>query len=244
MLPHVLRLAPRSRLGASSPYIISSWHARQYTATSTPSPAPSPSTPAPAPMAMPLPPPLPVPQSSSMTGQPTFDTYKFVQRLEQEGFTRVQAEAIMQSFLEVIGDSITNLRSTMVTKPEQEKNTHMYKVDFTALKSEMKMLEKSDFSLLRTETERLTAELEKLKQRLREETNRLQAGVRLDMNLEKGRIRDESSVQEAKIREADARIETEIANIRTVMESIKYDIIRNVVGTLVGGGSLVLAYLR
>ncbi|ORZ37815.1 hypothetical protein BCR44DRAFT_1479410 [Catenaria anguillulae PL171] len=132
----------------------------------------------------------------------------------------------------------------MVTKGEQEKNVHMYKVDFTALKSEIKMLEKNDFAILRSETERLTAELERLKQRMREETNRLQAGVRLDMNLEKGRIRDETSIQETKIREADARIETEIANIRTQLESIKYEIIRNVVGTLTAAGGLVLAYMR
>ncbi|KAI9183472.1 Protein fmp32, mitochondrial [Blastocladiella emersonii ATCC 22665] len=178
------------------------------------------------------------------TPPPTFDTYKFVQRLEQEGFSREQSEAIMQSFLEVISESMANLKSTMVTKGDQEKNVHMYKVDFTALKSEIKMLEKNDFAILRSETERLTAELDKLKQKMREETNRLQAGVRLDMNLEKGRIRDETSIQETKIREADARIETEIANIRTQLESIKYEIIRNVVGTLTAAGGLVLAYMR
>jgi hypothetical protein len=34
-----------------------------------------------------------------------FDTYKFVQRLENQGFNREQAEAIMNSLSEVIADS-------------------------------------------------------------------------------------------------------------------------------------------
>ncbi|KAJ3368186.1 hypothetical protein GGF31_006770 [Allomyces arbusculus] len=180
------------------------------------------------------PPPLP----------PSFDTYKFAQKLEEEGFSREQAEAIMTSFSEVIGESMANLKQTMVTKADQEKNVHMYKVDFTALKSEIKMLEKNDFAILKSETERLTTELEKLKQKLREEMNRLQAGVRLDLNLEKGRLRDETGVQDMKIREADTRIETEISNIRTQLESIKFEIIRNIVGTLTAAGGLILAYMR
>ncbi|KNE64467.1 hypothetical protein AMAG_09485 [Allomyces macrogynus ATCC 38327] len=180
------------------------------------------------------PPPLP----------PSFDTYKFAQKLEEEGFSREQAEAIMTSFSEVIGESMANLKQTMVTKADQERNVHMYKVDFTALKSEIKMLEKNDFAILKSETERLTTELEKLKQKLREELNRLQAGVRLDLNLEKGRLRDETGVQDMKIREADTRIETEISNIRTQLESIKFEIIRNIVGTLTAAGGLILAYMR
>ena len=41
---------------------------------------------------------------------------------------------------------------------------------------------------MKTENDRLMAEVDKLKQRLREEITRTQAGVRLDLNLEKGEI--------------------------------------------------------
>lgn len=41
-------------------------------------------------------------------------------------------------------------------------------------------------TLMKTENERLLADVEKLKQRLREEITRTTAGVRLDLNLEKG----------------------------------------------------------
>lgn len=59
-------------------------------------------------------------------------------------------------------------------------------VDFAKLKSEIQLLERSNFVLMKSENERLMADVEKLKQRLREEIARTTAGVRLDLNLEKG----------------------------------------------------------
>lgn len=82
-------------------------------------------------------------------------------------------------------------------------------------------MEKNDQEMLKTENDRLIAELEKLKQRLREEINRTQSGVRLDLNLEKSRLRDETVQQESKIREAETRIETDIAALRTAIQTSK-----------------------
>lgn len=125
---------------------------------------------------------------------------------------------------------MANLSNTMVTKAEQEKTVYTYKVDFASLKSEIQLLEKNDFTMMRAENERLQGEIEKLRQRLREEITRTQANVRLDLNLEKGRIRDEASGQEIKIKETDTRIESEIAGLRTQMEAIKFQILQYMVG--------------
>jgi len=85
-------------------------------------------------------------------------------------------------------------------------------------------------ALLRGETERLRDEIEKTKQKVRDDINRVQAGFRLDLNLEKGRIRDEASGLQLKIRDTDAKMDTEFGNIRVVMDGIKYDTIRTIVG--------------
>lgn len=173
-----------------------------------------------------------------------FDTFKFVRRLEAEGFTLEQSEAVMSSLRQVIDESMVNLSNTMVTKAEQEKTVYTYKVDFASLKSEIQLLEKNDFTMMKAEHERLQGEIEKLRQKLREEITRTQANVRLDLNLEKGRIRDEASAQEIKIKETDTRIESEIAGLRTQMEAIKFQILQYMVGTITGAGALILAYLR
>lgn len=174
----------------------------------------------------------------------SFDTQKFVERLEAEGFTKQQAETAMHAFSDVTKECVEELKQNMVTKADHEKNVHMYKVDFTALRSEFKMQEKSEFNVLKSETERLATDLERAKQKMREEISKLQAGVRLDMSLEKGKMRDEAIVQEAKSRESDSKIETEVSNIRTQLESVKYDIVRNIIGIMTAAGGLILAYLR
>ena len=47
-------------------------------------------------------------------------------------------------------------------------------------------MEKNDLATMKAESDRLAADLERLRQRFREDIMRTQAGVRLDLNLEKG----------------------------------------------------------
>jgi hypothetical protein len=54
-----------------------------------------------------------------------FDTFKLVERLEKEKFTREQSEAIMISLRKVIGESMSELSRPIVKKSEQEKVTFM-----------------------------------------------------------------------------------------------------------------------
>ncbi|KAK7679472.1 hypothetical protein QCA50_017526 [Cerrena zonata] len=173
-----------------------------------------------------------------------FDTHHFVQRLEREGLNRAQAEGIMTAIAEVIDESIRNITSNMVTKADQEKHHYTSQVDFAQLKSELQLMEQNDLALIKAENDRLMTDIEKLKQRLREEITRTQAGVRLDLNLEKGRMREEASGQELKIKEVDTRIEQEIANLRTNIQSSKATTLQYLVGFVTGCSALLMAYLR
>ncbi|KAI8873023.1 DUF1640-domain-containing protein [Ramicandelaber brevisporus] len=150
----------------------------------------------------------------------------------------------MECLSEVLDGSLRNMSRTVATRADQDKHIYTYKVDFTQLKSELQMLSRNDVEMMKNEHARLAGELEKLKQKLRDEVSRTQAGVRLDMNLDKGRMRDEQAALEIKVRESDARIENEIANLRTMMETIKFQILQYIIGTMTGAGALLLAYLR
>lgn len=155
-----------------------------------------------------------------------FDTNAFVQRLEQAGIQREQADVLVTALIDVINESLDNFSRGLVRRDEADRLTYTQKVDFAKLKSEIQLLERSDFVLMKSENERLMADVEKLKQRLREEITRTTAGVRLDLNLEKGRIRDESSVHALKIKEVDTRIESEIAGVRTSIQSAKFNVLQ------------------
>ncbi|KAG8684685.1 hypothetical protein FRC08_013559 [Ceratobasidium sp. 394] len=173
-----------------------------------------------------------------------FDTHQFVQRLEEEGLSRAQAEGLMMAISQVIDESVKNMSRNMVTKSDQEKYSYTQKVDFAQLKSEVQLLEKNDVALMKADNDRLVADVEKLKARLREEIARTQAGVRLDLNLEQGRIRDESSVQELKIREVDTRVESEISGLRTAIEQSKQNTLQYLVTVATGCAALLMAYMR
>lgn len=155
-----------------------------------------------------------------------FDSNAFVQRLEKAGITRQQADVLVTALTDVINESAENIARGLVRRDEAERLNYTQKVDFAKLKSEIQLLERSDFVLMKSENERLMADVEKLKQRLREEIARTTAGVRLDLNLEKGRIRDESSVHALKIKEVDTRIESEIAGVRTSIQSAKFNVLQ------------------
>lgn len=161
-----------------------------------------------------------------------------------EGLTRQQAEGIMNAIENVMDESIRNMSSGFVTKAAQEKQHYTQQVDFAQLKSEVQLVEKNDISLMKAENDRLSADLEKLKARLREEITRTQAGVRLDLNLEKGRIRDETSIQELKLREVETRIESEMAGLRTAIETAKQNTLQYLVTVATGCAALLMAYLR
>ncbi|KAG8770684.1 hypothetical protein FRC12_004118 [Ceratobasidium sp. 428] len=173
-----------------------------------------------------------------------FDTHQFVQRLEEEGLSRSQAEGLMKAISEVVDESVKNMSRNMVTKSDQEKYSYTQKVDFAQLKSEVQLLEKNDVALMKADNDRLVTDVERLKARLREEITRTQAGVRLDLNLEKGRIRDESSVQELKIREVDTRVESEISGLRTAIEQSKQNTLQYLVTVATGCAALLMAYMR
>jgi hypothetical protein len=173
-----------------------------------------------------------------------FDTHQFVEKLQAEGLDRARAEGIMNAMAEVIDESVRGMNQNIVTKTEQEKYHYTQKVDFAQLKSEIQLVEKNDLAQMKAENDRLMTDIEKLKQRLREEITRTQAGVRLDLNLEKGRIRDEASAQELKIREVDARIESEIAGLRSAIEQSKQTTLQYLVTVATGCAALLMAYLR
>jgi hypothetical protein len=173
-----------------------------------------------------------------------FDTLKFVQRLQQEGFTEEQATAMMKVLGDVLEESIQNLTRTMVLREDQEKATYAQKVDFAKLRSELLNADSTESSLTRASHERLTNDLAKLNNRLRDEVQRTQASVRLDLNLEKGRIREEANSQDLKIRETETRIEQESAALRERLEAVKFSTLQWLMGVCTGTAAIILGVWR
>ncbi|KAH9902038.1 DUF1640-domain-containing protein [Xylariomycetidae sp. FL2044] len=173
-----------------------------------------------------------------------FDTLKFVQRLEGEGFTEEQSVAMMKVLNDVIEESIQNLTRTMVLREDAAKATYTQKVDFAKLRSELLSADSTEANTTRSAHERLMNDITKLNSRLRDEIGRTQASVRLDLNLEKGRIREEAANQELKIKETETKIEQEVAALREKLEQVKFQTLQWLMGVCTGFAALMLGAWR
>lgn len=173
-----------------------------------------------------------------------FDTRKFAHQLERQGFTQTQSEAVLKALATVLDESVENMSSNLVSKEDFSRRSYQQKVDFTKLKSELQTLDKTDVTRIRNEHERLTTDIDKLRQKFKEEISKSHSSVRLDLNLEKARIREESSIHERKIKETDTRIDQELANFKTMIEGTKLQVMQWLIGVCTGTFAVVLAYIR
>ncbi|KAG5421796.1 FMP32 [Candida metapsilosis] len=174
-----------------------------------------------------------------------FDTRKFVQTLEEKGgFDTKQAEAAVTVVNGAINDGIYSITNNLVTKETLSSIAYQQKVDFAKLKGELQTMDKSEFTTLKKEQEKLRTDLTNLKNRLKEEITKNQASVRLDLNLEKGRIREESSINELKIEDTFSRIDEEVANMQSQIKSVKTQVLQWLMGVSTGTLAVLLAVGR
>jgi hypothetical protein len=102
-----------------------------------------------------------------------------------EGLSKEASEACMASLDEVVTEYISNIRKTSVPKQEYENIVYAQRVDLDKIRSEMRLLEKNEFSLIKSENSRLARDLEKLKIHIAEELRRTQSDVKLELSQEK-----------------------------------------------------------
>lgn len=116
------------------------------------------------------------------------DTMAMVRKLEEEGMTPKQAEAITAVVTGVLKDSIHIISESFVSKEEMHKSEMLHEAALSKFKGEVKSSQDNHFSLLQRDTERLRTDIDKLRSELRYEIDKVTAGQRLDLNLERGRF--------------------------------------------------------
>uniref|UniRef100_A0A8C4Q615 Mitochondrial calcium uniporter regulator 1 n=1 Tax=Eptatretus burgeri TaxID=7764 RepID=A0A8C4Q615_EPTBU len=191
-----------------------------------------------------------------------FDTHAMVRLLESQGFSTEQSEVLVSALVKITGSNMEALYKDMVTKTQQEIALQQVMSHIAALKKDMIILEKSEFSALRNENEKMMIELQQLKKLLADEITRVRTDTKLDINLEKSRTQEMFSFQEKRTLETrtdivemhaqeeraititNNRIETEIAGLKTLMESHKLDVIKYLAGSVFTCLGIALGFYR
>lgn len=192
----------------------------------------------------------------------TFDTHALVQDLETHGFDKAQAETIVSVLTTLSNVSLDTIYKEMVTQAQQEITVQQLMAHLDSIRKDMVILEKSEFANLRAENEKMKTELEHVKQQLINETSRIRADNKLDINLERSRVTDMFTDQEKKLMEASTeftkkdaktkstisetsnKIDTEIASLKTLMESNKLETIRYLAASVFTCLAIALGFYR
>ncbi|XP_012670571.1 mitochondrial calcium uniporter regulator 1 [Clupea harengus] len=191
-----------------------------------------------------------------------FDTHAIVRLLEESGFSTQQSEAIVSVMVTTTNANMDTMYADMVTKTQQEIMLQRVMSSIASVKKDMIILEKSEFSALLAENEKVKIELLQLKMQLADVMNKVRADTMLDMNAEKSRVKQMKAEHEKKLLEArnemlemngengrhvtqvNMKIDTEVAGLKTMLESHKLDTIKYLAGSVFTCLTVVLGFYR
>ncbi|XP_060682589.1 coiled-coil domain-containing protein 90B, mitochondrial [Hemiscyllium ocellatum] len=191
-----------------------------------------------------------------------FDTHALVLELENNGFQKEQAEAVVTILANLTCANMESTYRDMVTKAQQEIMLQQIMAHLDSIRKDMVILEKSEFSNLRMENEKIKIELEHLKLQLLDEVKKIRNDTKLDMNLEKSRIMDTFREQEKllmtsrneftelnsdtdrAITETNKKIDTDVASLKTMLESLKLETMRYLAASVFSCLAIALGFYR
>uniref|UniRef100_A0A1A8FH28 Coiled-coil domain containing 90A n=3 Tax=Nothobranchius korthausae TaxID=1143690 RepID=A0A1A8FH28_9TELE len=191
-----------------------------------------------------------------------FDTHAVVGLLEENGLSTQQAEVLVQVLLRTTSSNMEIIYSDMVTKVQQEISLLQVMSKIAAVKKDMVILEKSEFSTLLAENEKLKVQLLQLKVQLADVMSKLRSDNILDINLEKSRAKELKAQHEKKLLETrteilemtaeqdrhlthtNMKIDTEVAGLKTMLEAHKLDTIKYLAGSVFTCLTVVLGFYR
>ncbi|KAL7879966.1 hypothetical protein SRHO_G00022200 [Serrasalmus rhombeus] len=191
-----------------------------------------------------------------------FDTHAMCQLVEESGFTSQQAEVIVKMLVNTTNSNMDVIYGDMVTKTQQEIMLQKVMSHITAVKKDMIILEKSEFSALLAENERIKVELVQLKIQLFDVMNKVRLDNKLVMNSEKSQVKEMKAEHEKKLLETrnemmemlneqdrhvslnNVKIDTEVAGLKTMLESHKLDSIKYLAGSVFTCLTVVLGFFR
>ncbi|NXE80092.1 MCUR1 regulator, partial [Cochlearius cochlearius] len=173
-----------------------------------------------------------------------FDTHALVCLLEENGFTTQQSEVIVSALVKIMNTNLDIIYKDMVTKVQQEIALQQVMSHIGGVKKDMIILEKSEFSALRSENEKIKLELQQIKKQVMDEITKVRADNKLNLNLEKSRVKELHAQQDRALTQTDRKIDTEVADLKTMLESHKLDNIKYLAGSVFTCLTVALGFYR
>ncbi|CAO3632929.1 unnamed protein product [Cunninghamella blakesleeana] len=174
-----------------------------------------------------------------------FDTYRLLEALEKQGFSRSQAEVVMKGIKYKLRETTALLRKQLLLRSDLENESYLFKAELSELRTEIQVMRRNDTQMLQTEAAMITREVEALAQKLREDVSTMKNEVTLDMNNRKNETQEEQKAIDMKIQEINNKFTVQMGEVRTELEAVRWETIwKGMAGVLGAGmGIATLGYL-
>ncbi|KAL4233978.1 Protein of unknown function (DUF1640) [Mactra antiquata] len=202
------------------------------------------------------------PVAAKQTGIFHFDTLAVSKRLENSGFQREEAEELTQIISDVVTSVVEYQNKINVTKPQQEIMVQQLLSQIGSVKKDMVILEKSEFTMIRNDTEKQGLMIKQFETQLAEGIKKLDGQVKLDLNLEKARAVEahalnekqlqalvnrldvEQAQHEKNLQNLNYKIDVEVSKLKTQNEKNRHDALKYLVGIGLSSVGVILTYYR
>ncbi|KAL5467396.1 hypothetical protein EMCRGX_G031614 [Ephydatia muelleri] len=161
------------------------------------------------------------PIRQSMFAGVHLDTHQMIKELQAAGLTPAQSEAVVSTMGVVTKATLDRIASSDVSTKDMEVLELKLRRIVELLQKDLVLLEKSSIASLNNENQYLKLQVQKFKDGFKDEVQKIESHLTLDLNLEKSRIREEFTSLDQRIKDTNNRIGTEVAGLRTQIESQK-----------------------
>ncbi|KAI8075227.1 hypothetical protein BC940DRAFT_287773 [Gongronella butleri] len=183
--------------------------------------------------------------SSQFIRKHHFDTYRLLQTLENQGFSRLQAEVVMKGIKFKLRESTARLRKMLLLRSDLENDSYLFKAELSELRTEIQIMRRNDTQMLQTDAAMITREVEALGQRMREDVATMKNDVTLDMNNRKNETQEEQKAIDMRIQEINNKFTVQLGEVRTDLEAVRWETIWKGMAGIVAAGFTIatLGYL-
>ncbi|KNE55951.1 hypothetical protein AMAG_01803 [Allomyces macrogynus ATCC 38327] len=164
--------------------------------------------------------------------------------LEHHGFTRAQAVCIMRVMNAMLADTIAQANRDMISKTDAENEIYLTKAALSELATELKMLRQNDHATLKSEIESIARDLDTLSQRSRDDISTIKSDITIDLNNRKSEMREEGKVRSMKIQEVNNKLTVLCSDLRTDIETMKFQSTKDVIIRIFVGTAILLVILK
>jgi hypothetical protein len=170
----------------------------------------------------------------------SFDTYKLVRSLESNGFTRGQSVALMRTMNAFLVDTLLSTRSTLINSNSLENAIYIQKSQMQDIRNELTSTRQNDCSTLKRTIEEIIMELETLDSKYSDSIQRLKSDIQMDLNSHTNDHKEVVGNLNLRIQEANHKLVIKLADMKTMVESLKIELTTLIVWTVVGGSGILM----